>query len=113
LRLLARFGKPLQKGCRALDFSVVVDKGDVYETTVGPVAVFPEIDALPGTKRQAALPHRKCQLRTGQHRTNVGRHIIRAFHAVRPGWIPILHQAAHEIFQVSPDIGIGVFRDEQ
>jgi hypothetical protein len=89
------------------------EHSDVNETTVRPVAVFPEINALPGAERQAAVPNRKSQLRTCQHRTNVGRHVIRTFHAVRPGRIAIPHEAAHEIFQVSTDIMVCVFRNKQ
>jgi len=43
----------------------------------------------------------------------MGRHIIRTFHAVGPGWITVWHEAAHESFQITPDIAVCVFCYQQ
>jgi len=92
---------------------VNADNRDVDEAAVGPFAVFPKENALPGAKRQAPTPDRKTKFRAGQHRANMGRHVIRAFHAVGPGGITIRRQTAHEIFQVTPDVAIRIFGDQQ
>jgi len=79
---------------------------------VRPLTVLPKVDALPGAKRQLISADWKGQFRTGQYRADMGRHVVRAFHTVGPGRITIRRQAAHEIFQVTPDITIRIFGDQ-
>ena len=43
----------------------------------------------------------------------MGRHVVWTFHAVEIGRITIRRQGADEILQVTPDIRVCVFRDQQ
>src|SRR3954466_8720858 len=49
---------------------------------VRPVAVLDEIKALPGAEREPAVDDRDRDGGVGQHRPDMGRHVVRAFRTV-------------------------------
>ena len=88
---------------------------------LGPGAVFPEVDGLPGAEHQLAVLKAEAQAGTGESGADVGWHVIgplvvvavgaqRALAADRPCALP-RHQSPQVGRQVSQHPGIGVFID--
>ena len=80
---------------------------------VGGVAVFPEIDALPGAKGEAPLGHRDREVDGGQGGSNMSGHVVIAFSSMAEQGGTIGHEASKECFEVAADIGVGVFLDQE
>lgn len=76
-------------------------------------AVFPEIDALPGSEGAASFHDRDRQAVLGQDSANVGRHIIRPFVVVFEPWRTIRYQTCHEGLQVMANRRIGVLAKDE
>ena len=65
------------------------------------VAVFPEIDTLPGPQRQAPRVHWQAQLATEQAGLEVRRQIVRPFVVMLVTLFALGHQTIEEAFEVA------------
>jgi len=80
---------------------------------MGPDAMLPKINTLPGTKRQTAFPDGDGQFATGKNGTDMGGHVIRTFHAVGVARVTIRHKPVDEAFQIPTDVRIGILGNQQ
>lgn len=82
-----------------------------------PVAMFDEIETLPGAEQQAPLGKGNAQRDRQKCRFDMGRHIVRPLVAVRdvihPGVRRRWHEATEEGLQINLDRWIRIFLDEQ
>ena len=76
-------------------------------------AMFPEVDSLPGAKRQFAMDDWDAEINRCERSSNVRRHIIVAFGGVLEESIAIRNEAFEETFEIAPHLGIGVLLNEQ
>ena len=74
--------------------------------------VFEQVDPLPGAKYRSAPVHRNAELRLGQRRLDVRRHVVRPFVLMPIAGI-LRHQPAKECLEVGADVGIGVLLHQQ
>ena len=80
---------------------------------VRPLAMFEQINALPGSQRQLALVNRNRQLRLRESRPDMRRHIVRTLGRVPVQARIFRDQAGKEIGQVGHHVGIGVFLNHE
>jgi len=80
---------------------------------MGPGAVLPQVNPLPGAKRQPAFPDGDGEFAASENGANVGGHIIGTFHAVGVGWVAVRRKLADEVFQVPADVWIGILSNQQ
>ena len=76
-------------------------------------AVLEDVDALPGSERGAAPANGDGELTLGEGGPDVSRHVVGTFHGVGVELVVLGDKAAEEVFEISDDIGVGVFLDEQ
>jgi len=80
---------------------------------MGTPTVLPQVGALPGAQGEAAFADRDGQFAAGQYGADVRRHIVRPLHRVDMGRVTVGRQLADEIFQITANVRIGVFSDQQ
>lgn len=71
-------------------------------------SVFKQVKALPGTQRQAAIDDGYGEFRCRQHRSHMGRHVVRALCIMTEQRVTVGHQARQERFQVPVYLGIRI-----
>jgi len=79
--------------------------------TVGGRAVFKNINALPRSKRHAAVLDRNGELREGERGADVRRHVVRPLHGVPVEAIVLRNEPAEEDVQIVDDVRIGILLD--
>jgi len=77
------------------------------------MAMFPDINALPGAEHHAAIADGNGEVDGGEGGADVGRHIVIAFGGMDEHAVAVGDEAGEEGFEVAADVGIGVFLDEQ
>ncbi len=77
------------------------------------VAVFEEIDALPGPEIAAALVDGDGQRRRGQRGAHVGGHVVGPLARVHEERIAVGDQAIEEGVEVAPDVRVRVLVDDE
>jgi|SRR5581483_3110229 len=77
------------------------------------VAMFPEIDALPGAEGKLALRYRNGQSDSSQSGANMRGHVVGPFGCVDESRIAVRHQAAEKSFQIAPHVWVGIFLDQK
>lgn len=75
--------------------------------------MFPKIDSLPGAQSKPPFQQRNRQIDSGQHRSNVRRHVIFSFDGVNKQRITIPDKPAKKILQIPPDVRVRIFLDQQ
>ena len=80
-----------------------VMQGDLAR--VGAVAVLDEIDGLPDAKRRLAAGDRHAEAHGRQHRADVPRHVVGAFHAVAIAGVA-RRQLVERVGEVAQHVGI-------
>jgi hypothetical protein len=80
---------------------------------VRPLAMFEQVNALPGSQRQLAFVDWNRQLRLRERRADMRGHVIRTLRRVPVQARVFRDQAGEEIGQVGHHIGIGVFLNHQ
>ena len=83
------------------------------DSLVRAAAVLEDVDALPGSERGAAAENGDGELTLGEGGPDVSRHVVGTFHGVGIEVVVLGDKAAEEGFEISDDIGVGVFLDEQ
>lgn len=76
-------------------------------------AMFPEINALPGSQRQFTVDQGDAEGGLGQCATNMGRHVVRPLAPMTPAGLAVGRQGGKKGLKIAADIGIGVFLDQQ
>jgi len=69
---------------------------------VGRTAMFPQIDALPGSQAEPASLNGNTKGTVGKNRTHVGWHIVRPLGRMLEIRIAVGHAARHECFEITP-----------
>lgn len=80
---------------------------------VGCCAVFPKVDALPGSQSQSTAKDGDAQMDTHERGTDVGWHVIVSFGGVDESRVGFWKQFAKESLEVLTDIRIGIFLNDQ
>ena len=83
------------------------------DSLVRAAAVLEDVDALPGSERGAAPANGDGELTLGEGGPDVSRHVVGTFHGVGVEAVVLGDKAAEEGFEISDDIGVGVFLDQQ
>ena len=76
-------------------------------------AVFPEVDALPGPEDQGVIANGDGEVDAGECGPDMSRHVVVAFAGVTEEGIAIGGQAGEEAFEVAPNLGVGVFLNQE
>lgn len=76
--------------------------------SVRPESVFPQVDALPCTEREAPVQEWNRKLYSGQRRADVGGHVIGALVAVVKERVAIGYKAGEETLEISTHVGIDI-----
>ena len=92
---------------------LLADEMHCYLSSVRPQPMFPEVDALPGTKRESTTNDRNRELCRRECRAHMGRHVVGTFVAISEQRIPIGRQPREEPVEIATDIGVIVFLHEQ
>ena len=79
---------------------------------MGAVAVLDQVNGLPGAQDGSAGHHGNAQRGAGQHRLNVGWHVVRPFGAVRVAMMA-RGRPFERVSQVAQYIGVGIFLNGQ
>jgi len=80
---------------------------------MGCVAVFPQVKPLPGAQGQAAASDGDREVDGGQRGAHVRGHVVVALGGVDEKPVAIRHQTGEECLEIAPDVGVGVFLDEE
>ena len=64
-----------------------------------------QVDALPGAEGGRAIHERDGEVRLGERRTDVGRHVVRPLHRVAIDGVIFGHQAGEERLEVVQESG--------
>jgi len=80
---------------------------------MGGATVFPEIDSLPGAEGKAASVDGKGEVDGGKGGADMGGHVVIALGGVNEKWVAVGNEAGEEGFQIAPDIGVGIFLNEE
>jgi len=82
-------------------------------TLVRRAPVLEEIDALPSPKNQPPRRYGDSELRLQQRRPDMGRHVVETFAFVDVALAVFWRDRLEKIFQIRPDIGVGVLLNEK
>lgn len=77
------------------------------------VAMFPEVNPLPGAQGKVARDDGDAEVDGGQRGAHVGWHVILTFACVVEQRVAIGDQTREKTFQVTPDFRVGIFLDQQ
>jgi hypothetical protein len=77
------------------------------------MAMFPDVNALPGAEGHTAAADGNGEVDGGQGGADVSGHVVVAFGGVDEHAVAVGDEAGEESFEVAADVGIGVFLDEQ
>ena len=77
-------------------------------TSVRPESVFPQVDALPRSEREASIREWNRKLHSGQRRADVGGHVIGALVAMVEERVAIGYKAGEETLEISAHVGIDI-----
>jgi len=80
---------------------------------MGRAAVFPEVDSLPGSQREAPVRDGDGEVHGGQGGANVRRHVIVSFDRMPEERITVGHETGEESFQITAHVRVGIFLDQQ
>ena len=79
-----------------------------------PIAVFPQIDPLPGTQYWRLAPDRDRQVNAGKNGTNMGRHVVGPFRVVAvPFRAAMRSQTCDGVLQIRKNVWISVLLNGQ
>jgi hypothetical protein len=81
--------------------------------SVWPESVFPQVDALPRTEREAPVREWNRKLHSGQRRADVGRHVIGALVAMLEERVAIGYKAGEETLEISAHVGIDILLHDE
>jgi hypothetical protein len=76
-------------------------------------AVFPQVNALPGAKRQPALHDWDGEAGCGECGSDVCRHIVIALRGMDKQRVAILDEPVEKALQIPPDIRVCIFLNQQ
>jgi len=76
-------------------------------------AMFPDVDALPRSKRKPAPLNRQTHVHGGERRPDVGGHVVVAFDRVREDRVAIGYEALEEPLEIAPDVRVRIFLHEK
>ena len=77
------------------------------------VAVFVQVNALPGSEYRSAAGDGNRKAGLGESRANMGRHVVWSLHAVPIQFRLPGNQSPEEIFQIVTDVGVGILLNGQ
>ena len=80
---------------------------------VGMVAMFPEINALPGAEGEMAAFEGNAEVDGGKRRADVSGHVVFPFGGVLEDRITVRREAGKDAFEVAAHFRIGIFLNEQ
>jgi hypothetical protein len=86
---------------------------NVDRAAVRMVAVFPEVNALPGSESEAGILERDREIDAGEGGADVGGHVIGSFGGVDKEAVAVRNDFGHECFEIAANVGVGVFLDEK
>lgn len=75
--------------------------------------MFPQVNSLPGPQRQPATHDGNGEINSGEHAPDMGGHIVLALGGMDEKRVAVGHKAGKEFFQVTPNVRVGVFLNEQ
>jgi len=76
-------------------------------------SVFENINILPRSQSHPPLNDGDGNLRLGQRRANMRRHVVWSFRLVPVGRVPVGHQTAEEIVEIGKNVRVCVFLNHQ
>ena len=77
------------------------------------LAVFPEVNALPGSERELAVVERDAEVHAGERGADVRGHVVVAFGGVDEECIAIGNEPREERLEIAPHVRVGVLLNEQ
>ena len=86
---------------------------DDHAASMAAAAVLVKKDALPSAEQEPAVPQRDREIGLGEHRSHVGRHIVRPFGRVPEQAIAVRHQPVQVGVQIAQHLGVGVLADDE
>jgi hypothetical protein len=76
-------------------------------------AMFPNVNPLPGSQREAAILKRNAEVHGRQRRADVRGHVVVTFRRVDENRVTIAHETGEKTFEIPPDIRIRILLDQQ
>ena len=77
------------------------------------LAMFPNINALPGAERETAADDWDAEVHGGERGSDMGRHIVVAFHVMLEHRAAIAHKAFEKFLEIAAYRRIGIFLDQE
>src|SRR5256885_7722852 len=86
---------------------------DSHAAAMRMMAMFPEVNPLPGAQRQLAAFERDAEIHRGKRRAHVRRHVILAFSRMPENWVAIRRKPRKQTLQVALYFRISILLNEQ
>ena len=84
-----------------------------HTARMGPRAVFPQINSLPGSQRELAGVNREGEVHRRQRGADVGGHVVVAFGGVGEQRVAVAHEPCKKGGEVAAHVRVGVFLDQE